>query len=325
MDFTKILKPFDDKLKYLNDNKNVLLFVLILVGIYTVHFNESMTSRGIELYSNNIFKLIIFVIVSYMSSSSPALGISLAIMILISFQIITNIKLKQELGINKFEKFSEIKPSDTTYFSNEFLTNPIGRMNGPLIPVDLKLTSPTDISMQMLKEGKILLDDSQQLENNLKSRYDSREQDIMNITKKKGHEMIQSGLNRMQQSNMGDYLNTNPSTNIKFIKYDRMIKNNSNDYGIKATYAELINNYQNLLLMNKMKKTEQTNQNIDEIMKKININQFELLERIYNNSKNEIDIDKQKMIEDQINLIKQLKSEGQRWTEQLSNLIILID
>lgn len=348
MDITKILKPFDNNLKYLNDNKNVLLFAIILLGIYLVHFNESMTNRAIELYSNNIFKLIIFIIVSYISGSSPALGISLAIIILISFQIITNIKLKQDLGmmksksLEKFNNFSEINPADTAYFSNEFLTEPLEKKNNSYVQSNYKLVTPTDISLQMLNEGKLMLDDSKQLENDLKLRYDSREQNIMNLTKKTGQDMIQSGLNRIQRADMGEYnlnsninsinmMNTSNMTNnldnidnIKFIKYNKIVKDNADDYGIIATYNELLNNYQNLLLEKKLN-NQSNNSMIDENIKKININQFELLERIYNNNKNNMSNDKQISIQNQINMIKQLKSDGKDWTQHLTTLINQID
>jgi hypothetical protein len=345
MDFTRLLEPLDNGLKYVNNNKNILLFVLIALGIYLVHYNESVTNKAMELYSNDIFKLIIFVMITYISGSNPALGISLAIMILVSFQIITNKKLKRELQpennlLEKFNNFSEINPSDTKYLSDEFLTNPLAKTRELSRPIDLKLVTPTDISLQMLNEGKLMLDDSEQMEKNLKSRYDYREKDIADITKKTGVNLIQSGLNRMQRADMGEYNkkiesiesiesissnNLNNSKLVKFIGYDK-VANNLNDYGIMATYNELLNNYKNLVA--KAEIPNQLNENqINENIKKININQFELLERIYSVNKSSMSKEKQEQIQNQINLIKKLRTEGQdkTWQNQIINLINLID
>lgn len=354
MDFTKLMRPFDNNLKYLNENKNILIFVLAGLGIYLVHFNESITNRAIELYSNNIFKLIIFIIITYVSGSSPAIGISLAIMILISFQIITNKKLRQDLEKNseqnqnqnqeqnlleKFNNFSEINPSDTTYLSNEFLTNPFEKISensrSSNLDLDSKLVTPTDISIQMLNEGKLMLDDSEQMATDLKTRFDMREQEIAEITRKTGKDLIESGLNRMQQADLGEYNSIYPSTintnTIKFVKYE----NNPDEINDKiAKYNELLKNYKILLSTKKMynssNKFNNINQNnlidddIKEYIEKININQFELLEKIYNNKKNKLTLEKQQLIENQINQINSIKKTNGDWAKELKKLISLI-
>lgn len=356
MDFTKLMRPFDNNLKYLNENKNILIFVLAGLGIYLVHFNESITNRAIELYSNNIFKLIIFIIITYVSGSSPAIGISLAIMILISFQIITNKKLRQDLEKNseqnqnqnqeqnlleKFNNFSEINPSDTTYLSNEFLTNPFEKISensrSSNLDLDSKLVTPTDISIQMLNEGKLMLDDSEQMATDLKTRFDMREQEIAEITRKTGKDLIESGLNRMQQADLGEYNSIYPSTTntntntIKFVKYE----NNPDEINDKiAKYDELLKNYKILLSTKKMYNSSNKFNNINhnnlidddikEYIEKININQFELLEKIYNNKKNKLTLEKQQLIENQINQINSIKKTNGDWAKELKKLISLI-
>lgn len=346
MNFTKLLKPFDDNLKYLNENKNILLFALALLGIYLVHFNESITNKAIELYSNDIFKLIIFVIITYVSGSSPAIGISLAIIMLISFQIITNKKLKQDLeknllepekSLEKFNIFSEISPSDTTYLSNEFLTNPLEKVSKYEKSFDFKLITPKDISIQMMNEGKLMLDNSNQMMNDLKTRFDSREQEIAKITMKTGTDLIESGLNRIQQSDMGEY-NTNP---IKFIKYDNLFDENSNVSNSSdninwieniAEYNELINKWKNSLKptnstfksIQSINSLQQDEKNIEKNIKKININQFELLKKFYTNKKNKFPMEKQKIIDKHIELITQHKINGIDFTNELNKLINLI-
>ena len=72
--------------------------------------------------------------------------------------------------------------------------------------------------MQMIKNGKVLVDDSYDLEQDLNKRFDIREQEIAAITKKNGINLINSGLNRLQKSDYGEYniVNNNEKQN-KFI------------------------------------------------------------------------------------------------------------
>lgn len=95
-----ILKPFDNLLVSINNNKIILLLILILLGIYTTHLNQNIVEKSLNLFENKSFRLIIFIIITYISKSSPAIGIGLAIIMLISMQIITSIKFKKEFDSN---------------------------------------------------------------------------------------------------------------------------------------------------------------------------------------------------------------------------------
>jgi uncharacterized membrane protein len=77
MDINEILKPIDNLFISLNNNKPILLLVLILLGIYNIYYNEYITEYAINLFSNNAFKLALFTLITYIGSSSPAIGISL--------------------------------------------------------------------------------------------------------------------------------------------------------------------------------------------------------------------------------------------------------
>lgn len=92
-----LLKSIDDFFIFINNNKSILLLILLSLGIYFTEFNEYTINNMTYLFDNNLFRLIIFIVISYIGGSSPALGISLAIIMLVSMQIITNIKLKKDL------------------------------------------------------------------------------------------------------------------------------------------------------------------------------------------------------------------------------------
>ena len=92
----KFLEPIDNILISLNENKDILLIILGIFGIYFINYNYNIVINNIELFDNNYFKFFMFIIISYIASSNPAIGISLAIIILVSMQIITQYKINKE-------------------------------------------------------------------------------------------------------------------------------------------------------------------------------------------------------------------------------------
>jgi len=334
-DISKIFEPFDSILKSINSNKNILILILILFGIYYVNYNDDIVSHSINLFDNELFKFSVFIFITYISSSCPAIGIGLAIIMLTSLQIITYIKLKKEfeLDINSAnsendldkEKFSQIAPSDISYLNDEFLTSPLEKINqlAPPINFNLKFITPKELSYQMINEGKTMLNDSYDLEQDLIKRYDIREQKIAFETKRNGTELVDSGINRLQNANQGEYnLKSNISyTPNKFIKYSKLIKkNNSINSLVNASYNELLYNYN--LLVNK-----QLNQkDFDTQLEKVYMSELDLLESIYKTRKSNYSEDKQKLIDKLIIEIKNLSQEEKNTIsnklEQLNILMI---
>lgn len=320
MNINEFLKPVDNLFTSVNENKGTLLLILVLLGIYITQFNEYIVQNTAYLFDNNLFRLIIFVIITYIGSSSPAIGISLAIIMLVSMQIITSMKLKRDL---QSEKFSQMNPVDMSYLNDEYLTNPLEMQKdlSPPVGLDLRLTTPTDYYMQMIKKGKVLLDDSYDLEQDLSKRFDIREQQIASITKRNGTELVDSGINRLQKADQGEYnldelkkLKTN-----KFIKYSKLLENISNNPSIVASYNELLYNY------NKLVSSQLDEKNFNLQLNKVYISELELLETIYKVKKNKICQEKQKIIETEFNKIKQLKAENKDWVNEMKSLTILIE
>jgi hypothetical protein len=319
MNITEFLKPFDNLFIYINENKGILLLVLVLLGIYITQFNEYIIENASYLFDNNLFRLVIFVVITYIGGSSPAIGISLAIIMLVSMQLITSLKLKRNLDK---EKFSQIEPVDMSYLNYEYLTNPLEMQKdlNPSIDLDLKLTTPTDYYMGMIKKGKVLLDDSYDLEQDLSKRFDIREQQIASITKRNGVELVDSGINRLQKADQGEYnINGNKKQTKKFIKFSKLLENVSNNPSVIAAYNELLYNY-NILISSQLDE-----KSFDSQLNKVYLSELELLETIYRVKKNNIPENKQKQIENEFNKIKQSKSENKDWTSRLKFISLILE
>jgi hypothetical protein len=91
---------------------------------------------------------------------------------------------------------------------SEYLNKPL-LMNNELEPlgdnINFILTTPKMNNEKLIREGKKLLTISDELDNDLKNRYDTREKNIMDNTRIIGKRMIQSGMNGLEESNNGEY------------------------------------------------------------------------------------------------------------------------
>ena len=331
----EILKNFDNFFVSLNNNKTILLLVLILLGMYVTHFNKKIVEKSMDLFENNAFRLVVFVIITWIAGSSPAIGISLAIIMLVSMQIITSIKFRKELdahntnseinlmNLKPIENFSQMEPVDMTYLSDEYMENPLEQMDklSPPINFDLKLITPKDYYMGMIRKGKMLLDDSYDMEQDLKKRYDIREQQIAAMTKRNGTELVDSGINRLQKANQGEYDINNGISKKKsnrFVKYSKLMEKNKNNPNVLAAFNELVYNYD--LLVSK----QLDEKSFEDQLEKVYLSELDLLETIYKYKKNNIIEEKQKIINDMINGVKKSKSENKDWKSELKKLFVII-
>lgn len=350
MDMNSILEPFNNLLKSVNNNKNLLILILILLGIYYIYIsNSNILDNSIYLFDNEIFKFVVFIIITFIADSSPAIGIALAIIMFASLQIITYMKLKKELAdeledniigeseeINK-EKFSSMEPVDMSYLSDEYLTNPLEKINqlAPPINFNLKYTTPNELSYQMINKGKNLLNDTYDLEQDLKTRYDIREKQISFETQRDGNELVDSGVNRLQIANQGEY-NSKSKKPDKFTKYTELIKKinkinknnientinftNLNNPLVSSCYNELIYNY------NELKNKQTNNSNFDLKLEKVYQSEFELLETIYKLNKFIYSNKKQQEINELVSNIKNLSNNYNKlnYSNELNKLYLLM-
>lgn len=318
MEINNILDPIDNLFKKVDENKIVLILIILLVGIYTSYYSDKIGDKMIDIFSDNRFKLVLFIIISYISSSSPAIGISLTIAIMVTLQVISGIKIRRELDN---ENFSQIESSDFNNLENIYLKDPILLNNdlSPIIELDLKLEKPSQIYENMIKSGKSLLDNSVEIEKDYENRLDKREQQIASITRRDGIELVKSGLNRLQNADQGEYNNINEIKKpTKFIKYSKMLEENKNNPAIMAIYMEMINNYM-ILTTNKMDREE-----FDIQLRKVYENEYEFLVTIYKYKKEEISGEYKKIIEEKIEEIKELKKNNENWIIELKELIKLL-
>lgn len=331
MDINSILEPLNNLLKSIDNNKNLLFFVLVLLGIYFIYIsnsNSNIVKNSIYLFDNKIFKFALFMIITFISSSSPAIGIALALIMFVSLQIITYTKLKKELDdeleniiiseteseeeVEK-EKFSSMAPVDMAYLNDEYLVNPLEKTSqlAPPINFNLKPITPKELSYQMISKGKSLLNDSFDLEQDLKTRYDTREKQITFETQKNGSELVDSGINRLQMADQGEY--NVKSNKVKVSKYCKLMnKNNLTNLSnlsnlsnplIKASYNELIYNYE--LLANK----NLTPMEFELQLFQVYNSELDLLETIYKINKSSYSNEKQQLINKLIIDIKNLSQE----------------
>lgn len=345
MDINDILKPLDNLLKSIDTNKNLLFLILVLLGIYFTYVsNFNVAVNTMYLFDNEIFKFVLFMIITYVSSSSPAIGIALALIMFVSLQIISYSKLKNELDcdINDIisesesesksknkEKFSSIEPVDMTYLNDEYLINPLEKINqlAPPINFNLKPITPKELSYQMISKGKNLLNDTFDLEQDLMSRYDTREKQIAFETKRNGTELVDSGINRLQLANHGEYNINNYDKSVKSNKFDKYSKlinkinlTNLSNPLIKASYNELIYNYE--LLANK----NFTPTEFELQLEKTYRSELDLLETMYKINKSSYSKEKQELINKLIIDIKNLSHEEKNSflnkLEQLNMLMV---
>ena len=119
----------------------------------------------------------------------------IAIIILVAYQLI----LKASIN----EGFVPYNSSEQQYLTKPLLKEDELEQLGNNI--DFTLITPEMNNKKMIEEGKMLLEESNKLKNDLKTRYDTREKDIMNETEMLAKNMINSGLNGLEPSYNGEY------------------------------------------------------------------------------------------------------------------------
>jgi hypothetical protein len=245
MGFETIIDGFSDLFAKLKDDKLVMFILIVLISLYASLWVKTLQPYTMNVFSNKYFRFVIFVLVTYIAGSNPALGVVLAIAILVTLQTVTYTSMG-----NQSEKFSPAGHDN----QSDYLTRPLlkqkelTKMGGNL---NLKLQTPTDLYENMIKQGRVLLDDSMELKNDLKTRFDAREQAIANITERDGKVLVQSGLNRLQPANNGEYISWSDNKSNKLSAMsdeDRLSANNRSSY---VKYDRFVENYSdNELVMN---------------------------------------------------------------------------
>ena len=179
----------------------------------------------------------------------------------------------------------------------------------------------------MIKKGRVLLDDSIDINEDIKKRPDFREKQIYDITKRDGMNLVESGLNRLQVSNDGEYkINNNENNeNNKFVKFDKLIQNYINDPQIMSAFNEL------KYIFNKLQSStlnEKDVINFDEQLYNVYESELQLLELIYKTKKNNMSTSIQNEINAILKNIKNIKFDKNiidKYPLLLKNIKILVE
>jgi hypothetical protein len=331
MTLENIIDGFTEYFNKLKDDKLVMFILIILLSLYASLWVKTAQPYTMDIFSNKYFKFVIFVLVTYIASGNPALGVILAIAILITLQTITYTAMGTQS-----EKFSPANFNN----GDQYLSNPLlkqkelTKMGNNL---NLKLQTPNEVYENMIKQGRILLDDSLELKNELKTRFDVREQSIANVTERDGKVLVQSGINRLQRSNNGEYnsLSDNSSGKLSlmsngddlsndkkssYVKYDRFIENYSDNELIMDLFNLLKSKY-NEITMNKSLSQNDFDTKLEEIYD----TEFDLLVAVADaKSKKMKEVDNEK-IQKKIEYIKDMRAnKNPNYHMELSSLSELL-
>lgn len=198
MSLNEMLHPLDNYLKSINDNKTQVILISILIGIITiVYFNSTSDNFISKLFTNNIFKLAFFVLITYIGSSSPGIGISLAILFLVIIQIINNKTIRSENFETGF--------LDT---SNLYDNKPLEKLDQLPYPnskdFNLKLITPKQYYTNMINNGRNLLEESLDIRDS-SSNLDFKQEQTAILDYLNGMNLVASGVNRLQPANNGTF------------------------------------------------------------------------------------------------------------------------
>jgi hypothetical protein len=331
MGFENIIDGFSGFFVKIKEDKLVMFILIVLLSLYASLWVESVQKYTVDIFSNKYFRFVIFVLITYIASGNPALGVILAIAVLVTLQTIIYTSIS-----NKSEKFS---PSDYNNNNNNFLTNPLLKQKELTKmgnSVNLKLQTPTELYEKMIKQGRILLDDSMELKNDLKTRFDIREQQIADTTERDGNLLVQSGINRLQSANNGEYnslLNgsvalSQMSDDDKFsvnhrssyIKYDRFMQNFADNEVVMDLFNLLKSKY-NELTMNK----SLTSEDFDNKLQEIYDTEFDLLVAIAKVKTTQMKNTDEEKINKKIEYIKDLRAnKNPKFYDELISLSSLL-
>lgn len=326
-----------------NNNETITVLIIILVSLYLSMYINSMPKFIINLFSSPLFKFLVFVSVSCIAISNPAISMILGITVIVILQLITKINIEEELKSEKFSttdtnnyksfddkinssdnlnnQFVPIRSDDTnTYLQNPYLMQK--ELSSFITLYDSKYETPNQLANLMINKGKILLDDSKEMNKDLETKFDSREKEIAFIAARDGNMLVNSGINRLQISNHGEYTALNSDILNKFIKYENTEEIYDKNHPLTPKITELF-----LKLEVELKKLKQISDKTDFDFQLNNIykDELELIEIIYKYRKEKINKKNQLLIENKITQIKQIVNNNINFNEDLIELNLLLN
>ena len=331
-----VIDTFTDFFGKLKEDKLVMLLLIVLVSLYTTLYIKSLSNYTVNIFSNSYFKFVLFILISYIASSNPALGIILAIAVLATMQMITYNEL-----INATVTKEKFSPMDT--YQNHYLTKPLlkdSELTDLGNNINFTYETPKELAEKMIKRGRILLDDSLELKNDIKKRFDVREQKIANITERDGNVLVQSGINRLEKSSDGELNSQNNSwmddtsqisiaanynklsddKKSSYIKYDKFIKNYSNNEEIMGLFNLIKQKYNELTQSKSISQLD-----FDDKLEEIYDTEYDLLVAIAEVKMSKLDKKEADKIKENLASVKNLRiTKDKRYNSELNNLSELL-
>lgn len=294
----------DNYVTGINNDKFVLFTIVTLLSIYSATCTNSFALYAHDFLSSPFFQIGVFIIICYITPLSPALGMCLALAILVTLQAVRDVKIKTML-----DNFGLMDPFNMNNQHESYLTNPLQKATTNVPTTDLRLVSLESKYDNMIKEGRNLLEDSNELKNDLQKRPDEREQKIADVSEIVAKTMIQSGINRLSGNDDGQI--ETDSKPGKFVKYDKSMATNNHE--ILSKYNELQHNFDNL-------KDIQNNKEFEEQFNKAQKDRLELIQLIYRNKKETLSKKKQEKVNAMLDNINNPHSKEDLKEEDLKEL-----
>ena len=234
------------------EQNKIIMASLFLIGLFVGSY------YSYKIFENIYFKLFLFLFIVWVMSINVFLSAIIAVILLVVYQLI----LKASIN----EGFVPYTVNESEYLNKPLLRNdelePLGDN------INFTLTTPKMNNQNLIKEGKKILNDANDLENDLKTRYDTREQQIMENTRLIGTRMIKSGISGLEESNngeyYGDFLQANKENPNVIYQNDNNMLNNE-DYMTMASNNEMIKNEFAKLVQDKTLSREEFDKKYQEI------------------------------------------------------------
>ncbi len=92
----------------IKNNKIMIGGIIILITFYLSYYINSIED-AVNIIDNSIIKVLIFLFISYYTMDNPTTGMILLIMVLVIFQIVSNLKIKNDINADfTIDKFTLI-------------------------------------------------------------------------------------------------------------------------------------------------------------------------------------------------------------------------
>lgn len=249
----------------INNNQISICIFLIIISIAIVYFISGLSIDKIDYIDNTISKGILFGIITYLASHNMMIGVILIILIIVVFQIISNLKLNDELSKEEFFLYKQMIQEETEKIND-----------------GLEFETPIQYYNHMIDEGKILLSDSYLLFHELEIHPNKKMFEVAETARLDGLQLIKSGIGRLEESDLGElYLVNNvlPEEITLGIKWETIINKYKPDKTILEQYNNLKYELEILKLFNN--NTLKFKEQLSKVLRL----EFEILKEIFDGKK----------------------------------------